>query len=63
MLLLWLLKKSQQRKKKTRYIWVHNMNKQRLLLDEFRTLIREVTSYEGNSMIILECGGISFTRC
>ena len=41
-----LLKRRRQRRKKTRLVWVHNINKQRLLLGEFHTLVKELASYE-----------------
>ena len=45
LLLLLLLKRRRQRKR-TRLVWVHNINKQRLLLGEFHTLVKELASYE-----------------
>ena len=46
LLLLLLLKRRRQRRKKTQLVWVNNINKQRLLLGEFHTLVKELASYE-----------------
>ena len=46
LLLLLLLKRRRQRRKRTRLVWVHNINKQHLLLGEFHILVKELATYE-----------------
>ena len=43
-----LLLKRRRKRKRTRLVWVHNIyvNKQRLLLGEFHTLVKELAFYE-----------------